>query len=52
LDLAGTLDHVNVSGALTLSSSNSISVNLLGTVTPGEYPIITYGSLAAGSPWL
>jgi autotransporter-associated beta strand protein len=48
MDLGGTPDNINVSGALNLSGTNSISINVIGAVGPGTYPLITYGGSLSG----
>ena len=47
LDLAssGSLDQIAISAALSLSGVNSVEINLLNPVTPGNFTLMTYGSL-------
>jgi autotransporter-associated beta strand protein len=48
MDLGGTPDNINVSGNLSLSGTNAISINVIGAVGPGSYPLITYGGSFSG----
>ncbi|MGA4644585.1 beta strand repeat-containing protein [Limisphaera sp. 4302-co] len=49
LDVGATSrDRLVVSGNLGLAGANTLSVNLLETLPPGSYPLVTYGGTLSG----